>query len=696
MASPFQRQALQRKLVYAAMIAVLFTAALAWRKGNFKLFGMDIKGVDEQARFHAIREQSRGEVDLLGAIARLATIGSRGAATCLLWVSAMDAQKKNQWNELELYIRSLTKLQPHLITPWIFQSWNLAYNVSVESDRVRDKYFYISRGIGLLAEGERQNLNNPDMRWSIGFFNQHKICQSDETNVLRSLSQLSMIPPNERDPGRFWTVKAIGEQEVKEVNLKELEDFCQKHPQLVRRLREGMRRERRSEQLRFQFSCESAEDLVKFLEDNFRVPSLWLDVLPSGAGKWKARQDPMKPLADRFPVLPPRHSIQPYQQPPDDTALTADSQLLDEHDAYQVSRAWYSYSQEPLPKPDQLPGSSEKIVNRVYQRLPRFTTIIFRDYPPQAQRFTAERTQEEGWFDGSGWAVTDWFRNAGDRFSDGGPAVIGKQPWGREAWQKTREAWYNFGRANHLLLTEVEQKVMDDRAQDFSLKYNTTIGGPIPALRDEDLDEETRQQRFAWIFLLELGHSKHYTNFDFHYNRGVVESQEDAIQARKLFFEALDAQRLRNDEAESLRLYLLPAGIKTWRDKVLLSNKVFRGDMLIQEQTYQIQLRYLDLYSRLHGRAFKAQAAGMLLMPMQNPPGGGVCPLGLTTWLAPLIEKDWNNPLVGQPFDGNDEEGQPLISEEARQSVLRRLFPALVKQIGAEAAGVQPPPQPSR
>src|SRR5690242_5643209 len=145
MASPFQQQARRRKLTYGALILVLGTAAWGWRYADFNVFGMHVKGVDAQAHELAIREQSRGEVDLIGAVVRLSTIGSRGAATCVLWVDAMDAQKKNQWNELELYVRSLTKLQPHFITPWLFQSWNLAYNVSVESDRPNDKYFYISR-----------------------------------------------------------------------------------------------------------------------------------------------------------------------------------------------------------------------------------------------------------------------------------------------------------------------------------------------------------------------------------------------------------------------------------------------------------------------------------------------------------------------------------------------------------------------
>jgi hypothetical protein len=165
MASPYQQQALQRKLIYAALILALFTAAWGWRHYV----------VDAQASELAIREQSHGEVELTGAVVRLGLTGSRGFVTCALWWLAMEKQKKNQWNELEVVIGSLTKLQPHFIKPWLFQSWNLAYNVSVEADRVSDRYFFITRGINLLAKGERQNQNYPDMRWYIGFYGQHKI-----------------------------------------------------------------------------------------------------------------------------------------------------------------------------------------------------------------------------------------------------------------------------------------------------------------------------------------------------------------------------------------------------------------------------------------------------------------------------------------------------------------------------------------
>jgi hypothetical protein len=292
MASPFQEQARFRKMVYIGLILVLFTLGWVWRT----------QAIAPQAERLHIREESRGSVELTGAVVRLGLTGSRGLVTTVLWNVAIERQKKNQWNQLEVLVRQLTRLQPHFITPWLFQSWNLAYNVSVEADRVRDKYFYIARGIELLAEGERQNLNHPDLRWSIGFYLLHKLFNSDETNYHRSLFQLSLIPPNERDPARFYTQAPTGPQ----FNWAEFEKFCDEHPQLIRRLKDGMQRESAKEKTKL-FRCESAKEVVQFLQDNYQVPSVY--PVPPMRGMNKAPekgQAPEKlPPELQFPPLPP-------------------------------------------------------------------------------------------------------------------------------------------------------------------------------------------------------------------------------------------------------------------------------------------------------------------------------------------------------------------------------------------------------
>src|SRR6516165_4194024 len=187
MLSPSQQQARLRKFLYIGGILLLFTASLLLRTAL----------IEPEATRLQLREQTRGEVALTDSGIRLMLTGSRGLVNTYLWLSAIEKQKKHEWNELDLLVRSLTKLQPHFLSPWLFQSWNLAFNVSVECDQPRDKYFYITRGIELLAEGERRNQGSdnpvpelrfpgsPEMRHNIGFFYQLKIGQSDDQNVMR-------------------------------------------------------------------------------------------------------------------------------------------------------------------------------------------------------------------------------------------------------------------------------------------------------------------------------------------------------------------------------------------------------------------------------------------------------------------------------------------------------------------------------
>src|SRR6516225_9998871 len=224
MANPLLQKARQRKMIYFGAIVVLFTLSLIHREFYIKA----------QATRLQLRETARGEVELTSSAVRLLMTGSRGVAVTMLWYTAMEKQKRNEWNELELVVKSITKLQPYFITPWLYQSWNISFNVAVECDRPRDKYYYISRGLELLAEGERRNSGtgdlgpagdpdrivipgNPELRQFMGFIYQLKIGNSDEHLTMRSLLEMSCIDPVERNPDRLK-------------DPKELAQFCQKYP----------------------------------------------------------------------------------------------------------------------------------------------------------------------------------------------------------------------------------------------------------------------------------------------------------------------------------------------------------------------------------------------------------------------------------------------------------------------------------
>src|SRR5262245_21967380 len=255
-----QKAAFRRKIYYFAVILALFTVSMLWR-GIIPIPLSDLvrapansaqraanwvagKSILNQSYALDLRELEQGEPELAGEGMRLALTGSRGFAVAYLWHSAIEAQKRNDFHKMEGLITQVTRLQPHFITPWIFQSWNIAYNVSVEMQGSGDMYFYIARGIELLAEGERRNshtvkdpaggekkIGAPDIRYQIAFYYQNKFGVSDQVEVLRCLFQLSCMPPDERN------ADDLIDRETGQVDLRKFQAFCEKHPHLVRRLR---------------------------------------------------------------------------------------------------------------------------------------------------------------------------------------------------------------------------------------------------------------------------------------------------------------------------------------------------------------------------------------------------------------------------------------------------------------------------
>jgi hypothetical protein len=337
--------------------------------------------ISSQADKLQLSEASQGEADLAGSTVQLTLTGTRGFAICAVWYMTMEKQKRHEWNEVEVLVNSVTKLQPHFLTPWLYQSWNLSYNVSVESDRVRDKYFYISKGINLLAEGERINrgrcriadndtqkpelvyprrpswktsdgtfeeVGNPDMRFWIGFYYMNKFNVSDENNTHKCLFEMSCIKPSERTGLR---------DNDGQVDPAKFRAFIIQHPQLCRRLHDFLR-------------CSRPDDIVDFLEDNAKVPTRYEE----RDGRWELKRKTL----EQFPVAPDspatKDRVDPY------------AEFGDHVDANLVSWAWHAFAQEPLPPIErEKPAFTAPPYDPLRYRMPRQpVSIIFRQYPTAA------------------------------------------------------------------------------------------------------------------------------------------------------------------------------------------------------------------------------------------------------------------------------------------------------------------------
>lgn len=642
MASPFQQASTRRKIVYFALIFALFVAnTFFWRGVSSQLTGGKPLPWTVTARADdlQLREVNLGAADLTGNALRLMLTGSRGIATCVLWNQAEEKKKKHEWNRLELIVNSLTKLQPHSLTPWLFQSWNLSYNVSVESDRVKDKFFYIARGIELLGRGERLNDNHPDLRYAMGFYIQNKFGISDEHNTLRCLMQMSSINPLQRKPDLF---RPGGKDQP--IDPQQFEKFCRTNPQLVRRLADKL-------------GYTSPETIVEFLTDNYSIPNRYYYDPETERAAFGREPGQLRSIDERFPILPqfePRFLKGEFNE---QNAL-----LNDDFCNYACARSWFSAAQDPLPPAGAMIAIQDKAerVRGTRYRMPRQPAEqIFRHAPARSQSYIAERLEKEGWYDETGWVVFDpdagsvgyrWFGSDSTRV-----ALGTNRNWSVEAWSRAFDLWREHGERTFQYIETTEKVRLDEKAKswrEFSRLNAMEMGPDITQdITDPALIDSYKAHRTLFFSQQNRG----MTNFDHHYFRAFIEREPQTVQARKQFFEAKRAYKAA-DTDRALALY--DVAFDMWK-KVLLRSTDFRNDSGIQEDIYEQQMEYMTLVQENRGPQMRPalMTAGVLGSVLAGDPTSVAAGTmyGMVTDIRSLPL-----PLVG-PLDQTAPDGKPWL-----------------------------------
>ena len=166
-----------RKLIYGMIIVAIFGVMFPysnWLAGEKKR--------------RDLGEAAIGQIDTGSFMMKLFLLGGfRGIVADILWIHAEEQKKDHDWDRLKTTVELITKLQPHFLSIWTFQGWNLAYNVSVEWDAPEDKYIWIKEGIKFLQEGVAKNRRSPDLIWDTAWTYYHKLGFSDESIILRRL-----------------------------------------------------------------------------------------------------------------------------------------------------------------------------------------------------------------------------------------------------------------------------------------------------------------------------------------------------------------------------------------------------------------------------------------------------------------------------------------------------------------------------
>ena len=165
-----------RTLVYLAIALGLLTAK--YPVGDW---------LGKVGKANGLAQESLGEVNPVGGTAQLVCFGLRGVAVTMLWNEVIDLQKKERWFEMRPGLTSITLLQPHFVSPWRFQAWNMAYNIGAAWESVKDKFFWIGEGIKFMKDANKRLKNVPDLLWFEGEIYYHKINVADEAKYLREV-----------------------------------------------------------------------------------------------------------------------------------------------------------------------------------------------------------------------------------------------------------------------------------------------------------------------------------------------------------------------------------------------------------------------------------------------------------------------------------------------------------------------------
>lgn len=119
--------------------------------------------------------------------------GFRGIVAETLWLRAGRLQEQGRYFEQVQLAEWITALDPHATDAWIFNAWNLAYNISAMLPRPGDRLTWVTAGIALLRDRAlAANPREARLYRELGWLYQNKIGDNgDSAHMLykRSLAR---------------------------------------------------------------------------------------------------------------------------------------------------------------------------------------------------------------------------------------------------------------------------------------------------------------------------------------------------------------------------------------------------------------------------------------------------------------------------------------------------------------------------
>lgn len=108
----------------------------------------------------------------------------RGLFVNFLWIRANEMKDEGRYYEAIDLASTITKLQPRFPRVWAFHAWNMAYNISVTTQTLGERWQWVQAGINLLRnEGIPANPNEMLLHKELAWIFLHKVAGwTDDAN----------------------------------------------------------------------------------------------------------------------------------------------------------------------------------------------------------------------------------------------------------------------------------------------------------------------------------------------------------------------------------------------------------------------------------------------------------------------------------------------------------------------------------
>lgn len=109
----------------------------------------------------------------------------RGLFVNFLWIRANNMKEEGRFYDSMDLAKAITKLQPRYPQVWVFNAWNMAYNISVQTQTEPERWAWVRAGINLMRDqGLPNNPNDMLLHKELGWIFLHKIGgYMDEANM---------------------------------------------------------------------------------------------------------------------------------------------------------------------------------------------------------------------------------------------------------------------------------------------------------------------------------------------------------------------------------------------------------------------------------------------------------------------------------------------------------------------------------